>query len=59
MTKLHHYKNYTFEKPEGSEYWNVWLPMNTKKFGTLWNGYLIGFGKTLKECRNTVEMYEG
>ena len=33
MTKLHHYKGFIFEKPEGCKYWNIWKPGKIHPFG--------------------------
>lgn len=45
MTKLHYYKGFTFEKPEGCVYWNVWKPIETKMYGKLWCGENISQGR--------------
>ena len=54
-TKLHHYKGFTFEKPEGCVYWNIWKPMKTKQYGVLWCGENIAQCHTIKECKHTVD----
>ena len=59
MTKLHHYKGFTFEKPEGCEYWNIWKPIETKKYGKLWCGENIAQARTIKECKETVDQEAG
>ena len=58
MTKLHYYRGYTFEKPEGSTYWNIWKPTHTKLYGILWCGENICQVKTIKECKVTVDEME-
>lgn len=52
MTKTHFYKGYAIHKPEGCEYWNI---------HEIFGGQIdwcssIGFAKTLKEARATIDI---
>lgn len=63
MTKLHHYKGFTFEKSEGCEYWNIWKPEKIRPFGgkneiEVWCGECVGYGRTIKECKISVDYFE-
>jgi len=63
MSKLHYYKGFTFEKPEGSNYWNIWKPGKIHPFGgkteiDVFCDTCMGYGRTLKECKLYIDEKE-
>lgn len=55
MTKTHFYKGYALHKPEGCRIWNI---HKTEKDGTINWCRAEGYGNTLKECRNEIDVWE-
>lgn len=63
MTKLHYYKGFILEKPEGCKYWNIWKPGKVHPFGgkkeiDVWCDECAGYGRTINECKITIDEQE-